>query len=216
MGINMNACEICSAIHNLDRHHLIPKRMGGRKEPEVPNESNLITLCRRCHQNFHNGQWELVRSSDGVWVNDKHTGVQVMRRLSNPSLDVPAMFQILNSAQDSLSRLSEFFTYLSDEQLVEAFAYASSFGKRAWLIRASILYEAQQRSTYGDNAVESIAKTFGISRGQAWKYALVWKEFFAGRDSLEESLNVETFSFEEPSWYVVAATETNDPGKWLS
>ena len=211
-----SGCEICGAIGGLDTHHVVPKRMGGRKNPAIHEQGNLMTLCRRCHRNLHGGQWELVRSSHGIWVIDKHTGEQVMRRLSNSSLDIPSLFQILNSAEDSLSSLSEFLPYLSDDQLVEAFTYASSFGKRAWMIRASILYEAQQRSTYGDKAVESIAGAFGISRGQAWKYALVWKVFFARDGEEPESLNVETFSFDEPSWYVIAATETNDPEKWLS
>ena len=156
-------CEICGAIHNLDRHHVIPKRMGGRKDPAVHDEANLITLCRRCHGNFHEGLWELVRSDEGIWVLDKHTGELLMRRLRNPDLDAPSLFQLLNSAEDSLSQLFEALPYLADDMLVEVFSYASSFGKRAWLIRAAILFEAQQRSVYGDRSLEAIARRFGIA-----------------------------------------------------
>ena len=209
------SCEICGAIKNLDRHHVIPKRMGGRKNSVVSDETNLMTLCRRCHRNFHQGLWELVRSREGIWVLDKQSGDLVMRRLYNPDLDTPSLFQLLNSAEDSLSRLFEVLPYLNDDQLVEAFTYASSFGKRSWLIRAAILYEAQQRSIYGDRSLEAIARRFEISLRQAQKYALVWKVFFAG-DGGEENVNIDVFSLEEPSWYVVAATETKDPEKWLA
>ena len=50
--------------------------------------------------------------------------------------------QALNLAGESLSRLHQALPYLTDDQLVEAFAYASSFGKRSWLVQAAILYEA--------------------------------------------------------------------------
>ena len=208
-------CEICGANHNLDRHHVIPKRMGGRKDPAVHDEANLIMLCRRCHGKFHEGHWELVRSDEGLWVLDKHSGELVMRRLRKPDLDAPYLFQLLNSAESSLSQLFEALPYLADDMLVEVFSYAASFGKRAWLIRAAILFEAQQRSVYGDRSLEAIARRFGISPRQAEKYALVWKVFFAG-DGGEENVNVDAFCLEESSWYVVAATETKEPEKWLA
>ena len=158
----------------------------------------------------------MVRSPNGLWVFDKNTGDRVMRRLSNPSLDVPSFSQILNNFEEYLSAIIEILPYLSDDQLVEAFNYATTLGKQSWMIRASILYETQQRSSYGEHALESIASLFGISRRQAWKYVQVWKAFFAGNREDMKSSNFETFSFDEPSWYVVSATETNDPGKWLS
>ena len=137
-----------------------------------------MTLCRSCHRNLHEGRWELVRSPEGIWVFDKHTGELVMRRLYNPKVDPPSLFDMLNVAEDSLSRLFEALPYLTDDQLKEAFAYASSFGKRSWLVQAAILYEAQQRSTYGDRTLEALGRGFEISQRQAQKYALVWKVFF--------------------------------------
>ncbi|MCI0824362.1 MAG: HNH endonuclease [Chloroflexi bacterium] len=211
----MTNCEICGAIRNLDRHHVIPRRMGGSKNPAVHDESNLMTLCRSCHRNLHEGRWELVRSPEGIWVFDKHTGELVMRRLYNPEVDPPSLFDMLNVAEDSLSRLFEALPYLTDDQLKEAFAYASSFGKRSWLVQAAILYEAQQRSTYGDRTLEALGRGFEISQRQAQKYALVWKVFFAG-DGREENVNIDVFSLDRPSWYIVAATETSDPEKWLA
>ena len=111
----MTNCEICGAIRNLDRHHVIPRRMGGRKNPAVHDESNLMTLCRSCHRNLHEGRWELVRSPEGIWVFDKHTGELVMRRLYNPEVDPPSLFDMLNIAEDSLSRLFEALPYLTDD-----------------------------------------------------------------------------------------------------
>ena len=208
-------CGICGSIRNLDCHHVIPKRMGGGKNPVVHDESNLITLCRSCHQKIHQGLWELVRSPQRLTVIDGHTGKQVMRRLYNADFDVPALFQLLNLAEDSLLGLHEALPYLTNDQLVEAFTYASSLGKRSWLIQAAILYEAQQRSIYGGRNLEVIARRFEISLRQAQKYALVWKVFFAQAGE-EENVNIDVILLDEPSWYVVAATETSEPEKWLA
>jgi hypothetical protein len=90
------------------------------------------------------------------------------------------------------------------------------------------LYEAQRRSVYGDRSLEAIARRFETSLRQAEKYALVWRLFFA-RDGQNgehekatpepiesETVNVDAFSLEEPSWYVVAATESPEPQRWLA
>jgi len=176
-----------------------------------------MTLCRRCHRNIHEGHWRLIRSPEGIQVVDKRSGQQVMRRLSNPGLDAASLLHLLNTAEDSLSRLMEALPFLTDDQLVEAFAYARSLGKRSWLIQAAILYEAQQRSSYGQHALEAIARRFDISLRQAQKYALVWKLFFASDGQVEaEGVNVDAFFLDEPSWYVVAASETKDPYAWLA
>ena len=183
-------CEICGTISGLDRHHVVPKRMGGTRDPAIHDDANLMTLCRQCHRNLHEARWELIRSPEGIQVIDKGTGEQVMRRLKNPDLDLSSLFQILNLAEDSLERLHEALPYFTDEQLVEAFSYACSFGKRSWLIQAAILYEAQQRSTYGEHTLEAIARRFEIGLRQAQKYALAWKVFFA-RNGEEENVNID-------------------------
>ncbi len=209
------ACEICGAIHGLDQHHILPKRMGGSRNPDVQDESNLIALCRTCHQKVDQGLWQLLRSQDGLRVVDRSTGEQVMRRLYDSDLDVPGLFQRMNLADDTLCQLREALPYLGDDELVEAFNYASCFGKRSWLIQAAVLYEAQQRSIYGDRSLEAIARRFEISLRQAQKYALVWKVFFASGER-KEIVNVDEILLDEPSWYVVAASETKDPEQWLA
>jgi hypothetical protein len=189
--------------------------MGGSRDPEIHAESNLLTLCRDCHRKVHQGPWALEHSGEGIRVLDRHTGEQVMRRLYDSELDVPGLFEQLNQVEEFLSRLSQSLPYLADDQLVEAFAYASSYGKRSWLIQAAVLYEAQQRSIYGDQALEAIARRFEISLRQAQKYALAWKTFF-DQDKLPENVNIDVFLLDQPSWYVVAATETEHPHRWLA
>lgn len=146
---------------------------------------------------------------------DQTSGCQVMRRRYNADLDVPALFQLLNQAEDSLYLLRQAMPYLTDEPLVEAFSYVTSYGKRSWLIQATILFEAQQRSIYGDRTLEAISRRFEIGLHQAQKYALVWKVFFAQPDQ-EENVNVDAVLLDESSWYVVAATETKEPEKRLA
>ena len=214
-SVTTEVCEICGTTRNLDRHHVLPKRMGGSRDPAVHAETNLMTLCRNCHRKLHDGIWELQRTADRISVVDRHTGKQVMRRLLIPDHDATKAFQWLNIAEHSVQQMILDLPHLSDDQLVEAFRYATSLGKRAWLVQAAIMYEAEQRSIYGAKNVEAIARGFEISRSQAYKYALVWKVFFS-KARKEESLNIETILLDEPSWYVVAATETADPEAWLA
>ena len=212
------SCEICGSIQGLDRHHVVPRRMGGTKDPAVHDESNLMTLCRQCHRNLHEARWELIRSEEGFRVVDRQTGEQVMRRLHNRGLDVASLFNLLNLTEETLGQLHEALPFFTDDQLVEAFGYASSFGKRSWLTQAAILYEAQRRSTYGEGSLEAIARRFAIGLRQAQKYSLVWKVFFAqnGSEDEEENVNIDAILLDEPSWYVVAVTETTDPEQWVA
>ena len=213
-----NVCEICGAIRGLDRHHVTPRRMGGTRDPAIHDESNLMTLCRKCHRNLHEGRWELIRSEEGFHVIDPRTGEQVMRRVYNPGVDVPSLFRLLNLTEETLGKLHEALPFFTDEQLVEAFGYATSFGKHAWLVQAAILYEAQKRSTYGERTLEAIALRFAIGLRHAQKYALVWNVFFAknGREDEEENVNIDAILLDEPSWYIVAVTETKEPEKWVA
>ena len=207
-------CEICGKVQGLDQHHVVSRGMGGRKDPTINAQDNLMTLCRSCHQNIYEGRWMLDRSAAGIRVVDKNSSKQIMRRLNNPNLDVPSLFQVLNVAEHTVSCLLEALPYCTDEELVQAFTYAGSFGKRGWLLQAAVLFEAQKRSTYGERTLEAIARGFDIRLRQAQKYALVWKVFFAEGD--EDCVNINAILLDEPSWYVVAVTETNDPTKWLS
>jgi hypothetical protein len=83
-------------------------------------------------------------------------------------------------------------------------------------VEAAILYEAQQRSAYNDHALEGIARRFEIGLRHAQKYALIWKLFFANGHDEGENVNVDAFLLDEPSWYVVAATESPEPHLWLA
>ena len=41
-------CVRCGSATNLEAHHMVPVAAGGTHEIE-----NLVTLCRRCHQEIH-------------------------------------------------------------------------------------------------------------------------------------------------------------------
>ena len=215
-------CEICGTPRDLDRHHIAPRGMGGSKEPKVLGEDNLITLCRTYHRNFHEGGWVLERSPRLLRVVDGRSGDETMRRHCLQGFDPAAFLDLLNHLDASLDQAVHLVRYLDDDQLVAAFRCARSLGKRAWLLEAAILYEAQRRSVYGDRSVEGIARRFEISLRDAQKYALVWRLFFASDEADDhdgrgaQNVNVDVFSLEEPSWYVVAATESPKPQKWLA
>jgi len=202
--------------------------MGGSRESKVLAEDNLITLCRTCHTNFHEGGWVLERSPQLLRVVDGRSGDEIMRRHRDHDFDATAFLDLLSHLDPSLVQAVHLIRYLDDDQLVEAFRAARSLGKRAWLLEAATLYEAQRRSVYGDRALESIARRFEISLRHAQKYALVWRLFVAkerhdgGRDGgqpiprVPGGVNVDACFLEEPSWYVAAATESPDPVQWLA
>ncbi len=207
-------CQICGHSPGVDRHHVIPRGMGGSKDPAVSSEKNLITLCRSCHQNIHEGGWSLERSDDGLRVVDSRTGSEVMRRRHDSDFDASTFLALMDRLEASLSEALELIPYFDDEQLIEAFRDCQSLGRRSWILQAAILHEAQKRSVYGDRSLEAIARRFEISLSMAEKYARVWLTFFG--EEGKEIFNVEEIFLSEPSWYVVAATESPDPHRWLA
>jgi len=221
--IGMDNCEVCGTNRNLDLHHVVSRGMGGSKNLTVLSDSNLITLCRTCHRNIHEGGWELHRSRDLLQVVDRRTGKEVMRRTRAQDFDPSALFQLLNVMDRSLVEALSLVAYLDDDQLLELFRASRSLGKRAWMLQAAVLHEAQRRSVYGARSLQAVARRFEISIRQAEKYALVWRLFFASESpdvsnnqANRETVNVDVFSLEEPSWYIVAATESPEPQRWLA
>ena len=208
-------CTICGSIRGLDRHHIIPRSHGGRKSPQIHTESNLILICRTCHRKIHDEVWSLDKTSNGIQVIDKVSGRRVMRRLHDSGFDAPRALDSMNYVESLLAVFLELVPFFDDDQLVEAYNYSSNLGKRSWLLKAAILFEAQQRSIYGDQSLSAIARHFHISLRQAQKYALVWKHFFQDSESVE-NVNIDAIVLDEPSWYVIAATETNNPDMWLA
>jgi HNH endonuclease len=214
-------CAICSGTRQLDRHHVVPKRMGGTKDPEIHGPGNLLRLCRRCHRNIHEGGWVLERSDNELRVTDARTGLQVMRRIHRVGFDAGDFLGVFNRIDLFLTDAVGLIAFLEDEELVEAFKASRSLGRRAWLLQAAILYEAQLRSVYGEGLLEGIARKFEIGVRQAEKYSLVWRVFFAegeqaASEGSEQIVNVDEFFLDEPSWYVVAATESPEPRRWLA
>ena len=210
----LNACEICQSTHQLDSHHIQRKGMGGSKDPAIEAPENKITLCRRCHRNIHDGKWILTRDQSSLSITDARNGDLVCRRLYGRGFDAAALFGSLNLFETAFDRLLEQIPYLTDEQLVELFAYLCSLGRQAWRAQAAVLWEAKQRSVYGEHTVEAIARRFDIAYRTAAEYVQVHETFFRDEEGLQESANVRTFQLDEPSWYLVAV-HADDPQFWL-
>ena len=125
-------CEICGAVRNLDGHHVIPRRIGGRQDPSIYDPANLMTLCRQCRQKLHRGTWTIRRSHEVLRVMDTKTCEQVMRRHYDQGVDTPTLLHLLNVAEESMSRVLESISYMSDDQLVEVFGSLRSIDKLSW------------------------------------------------------------------------------------
>src|SRR5881397_3478359 len=94
-------CAICSSRRELDRHHVVPRRMGGSRDKQVQAQSNLLTLCRRCHRNLHEGGWVLSLSEAELRVTDERTRTVVMRRLYRQGFDAGAFLAGFVPCQES-------------------------------------------------------------------------------------------------------------------
>ena len=47
-------CQHCKSKNDLHTHHILPRSKGGSNTLK-----NLITLCKKCHDDLHNGMWIL-------------------------------------------------------------------------------------------------------------------------------------------------------------
>lgn len=213
-GVHDGQCEVCGAVSQLDQHHIRAKGMGGSKAPAIEAPENKITLCRTCHHNIHEGGWQLQRSDHELRVVDRGTGELIVRRLYDGTFDASAFLHQLTMAETSLEQLVKDVPFLSDEQLVELFAYLRGVGRQAWRAQAAVLWEAKQRSVYGEHSVEAIARRFDIAYRTAAEYIQVYETYFKDEEGLGESANVRTFQLDEPSWYLVAV-HGDDPHFWL-
>jgi hypothetical protein len=45
MGRDRPRCDFCPNNHDLEEHHVIPRRFGGLDQPE-----NIVRVCQRCHR----------------------------------------------------------------------------------------------------------------------------------------------------------------------
>jgi len=49
------ACEVCYAT-SVDIHHIIPRsKFGSKRKAEQDHVTNLVALCRNCHNLAHSG-----------------------------------------------------------------------------------------------------------------------------------------------------------------
>jgi hypothetical protein len=164
----------------------------------------------------------VTRTETELRVTDSRSGIEVMRRVFQPGFDASAFLANFTRTELILGDGIASISFLDDQQLVEAFRMSRAIGKKAWLVQAAILCEAQRRSVYGEGMLVGIARQFEIGIRQAEKYALVWRTFFENDATPEDSeermnsVNVDAIFLEEPSWYVVAATESPAPHKWLA
>lgn len=54
-------CERCGIIEPLDIHHIQPQQDFDRLEKrKMNNVSNLMTLCKKCHTEYHRGSWKIA------------------------------------------------------------------------------------------------------------------------------------------------------------
>ena len=209
-----SSCQICGSIHQLEVHHIISRGMGGSSRPEIEATENKITICRTCHTEITEHRWSLTRSPFELVVTAVGTGDTIMRRHYAPDFNASTYFQSINVLEANLEALLPGIPYLTDEQLVELFHQLRDVNKGAWKAQAAVLWEAKQRSVYGDRAWEAMGRAFGIGWRQAYNLARVWQTFFLDEQG-QFCIQMQNSTLEEVTWFVVAS-ETEAPQFWLN
>jgi len=188
--------------------------MGGSRRLEIEAPSNKAILCRSCHIEITEQRWRLERSERELVVTAVPAGEVVLRRLSDPDFDAPRYFQELNLVESQMNAIVRGVPYLTDDQLVDLFGYLRSLDQRTWKAQAAILWEAKQRSVYGDRAWEAMGRSFGIGWRQAYNLARVWETFFRDEEG-QFCIQMQNSALQEVTWYVQAA-QTDSPAFWLA
>ena len=49
-------CQICGSKKNVEGHHILNYQYGG-----AANIDNIVTLCRKCHNQVHRGNIDIVK-----------------------------------------------------------------------------------------------------------------------------------------------------------
>jgi N6-adenosine-specific RNA methylase IME4 len=119
------------------------------------------------------------------------------------------------SPSDTSTRVDVLFSDLHDaipgmsnDELISTFHNADDLRHRAWLVQAHCIYEARERGSYGDNAVEAVARGFEITRAAAYELARVWEAFAPKLLGHPNSVVL-------PKSFYVEALEAEDPVKWV-
>jgi hypothetical protein len=188
--------------------------MGGSRRSEIEDPSNKTLLCRTCHTQITEQRWRLERTDGELKVSDVATSEVVMRRLSDPDFKPSQYFHNLNLLEPQLDALVQGIPYLTDDQLVDLFSYLRALDQHAWKAQSALLWEAKQRSVYGDRAWEAMGSTFGIGWRQAYNLARVWEVFFLGEEG-QLCIQMQNRPLQEVTWYVVAS-QTDAPHFWLA
>ncbi len=53
---DLQTCQICGSTIDPQGHHMFYYSEGG-----APSVDNIVTLCKKCHHNVHNGNIDLYR-----------------------------------------------------------------------------------------------------------------------------------------------------------
>ena len=84
-----NKCVVCDGLRHLEIHHVVPRSEGGGD-----NRENLITLCRKCHDEVELSEYRtvaLIRNHTPEW---KNTNAAKKKRDKRPAdtaeTEVPA------------------------------------------------------------------------------------------------------------------------------
>jgi len=88
------------------------------------------------------------------------------------------------------------------EELAAFFAQARDMGSRAWMAMAVCVGLAQERSTYGDDALGQLSQLFGLHRSRIARLGRIYRELL--RERITHEGDAATFVLSEQSWYEVA------------
>ena len=126
-------CQLCTnPTQGTDLHHIAYRSAGGSDDA-----SNLIEICRRCHDNIHRGDWQIATTPDGTYVLQNYKAISVRYR-PPAGFDQGAFVKSLDAAPGILEAQAAWFRYLDDDGLVAAGQALYKLHYTGWVVRARL------------------------------------------------------------------------------
>uniref|UniRef100_A0A6H1ZGI8 Putative homing endonuclease n=1 Tax=viral metagenome TaxID=1070528 RepID=A0A6H1ZGI8_9ZZZZ len=196
-------CRVCEQP-NPDKHHVQPRSLAPDR---VFDESNIVELCRPCHNRVHSHEWELCQEGEDLVLYEGEEEIKRMPPLLTEE-EKNLLFEGLERGEEALEEVGHCLPRLTEEELVAVYEKSKSIGQRSWQTQMQAIVDEWRRlrplKHKTDDKVAHISARFGIKRAQIYNYLLVFEKF--NPDQLEWDLPMQMY---------LTAARTEKPDEWL-
>lgn len=105
-------------------------------------------------------------------------------------IDISKILDYFTGVTDVCINVPAVFDQIDGETVVELLEKAWNMGEKTWMLQAELLRLINDRSKYGDKAVENVAKQIGITRSYAFDLYKIAKNLLSQDEGLKNLPNL--------------------------